>query len=42
MTDAALLEVEGLEAGYDDVQVLWGNIDILMNSDNIFKKYPMV
>ena len=24
MTDAALLEVEGLEAGYDDVQVLWG------------------
>jgi len=24
MTDAALLEVENLEAGYDDVQVLWG------------------
>lgn len=23
-SDAALLEVEGLEAGYDDVQVLWG------------------
>jgi branched-chain amino acid transport system ATP-binding protein len=24
MTDTALLEVERLEAGYDDVQVLWG------------------